>query len=140
MNAPEMSFDPPPPTAFLDRAGAAHGDQVAVIDGTLRWTYAELHDRSSRLAGGPAPLAPNSHVMLEAHFGVPWSGAPLLTLNTRLSAPEIAYILGHAKAAVLLHDPVFDDLVDASLTSCPSRRCGSAPARSTKPCSPPPNR
>ncbi|MFJ8815169.1 AMP-binding protein [Amycolatopsis thermoflava] len=129
MTAPEMSFEPLTPTAFLDRARAAHGDRVAVIDGPLRWTYAELHDRSSRLAGVLAPLAgdrpvavlaPNSHVMLEAHFGVPWSGAPLLTLNTRLSAPEIAYILGHSRAAVLVHDPVFDELVDSVLAQLPA--------------------
>ncbi len=124
MSASAMSYEPLTPTAYLDRARAAHGDRVAVVDGPRRWTYAELHDRSARLAGGLAPLAgdrpvavlaANSHVMLEAHFGVPWSGAPLLTLNTRLSAAEIAYILGHSDASVLIHEPAFDELVDAVL-------------------------
>ena len=63
-----------------------------------------------------AVLAPNTHVLLEAHFGVPWAGVPLVAINTRLSAGEIAYILEHSEAAVLVHDPDFDELVDAALS------------------------
>jgi fatty-acyl-CoA synthase len=117
-----LSFEPLTPTAYLDRAAAAHGDRVGVVDGAERWTYAELHDRCTRLAGGlarlaqgrpVAVLAPNTHVLLEANFGVPWAGAPLVAINTRLSAGEVAYILEHCEAAVLVHDPAFDDLVEA---------------------------
>jgi fatty-acyl-CoA synthase len=56
-------------------------------------------------------LAPNTHVLLEAHFGVPWAGVPLVAVNTRLSAGEIGYILRHSGATVLIHDPRFDDVV-----------------------------
>jgi fatty-acyl-CoA synthase len=75
-----------------------------------------------RLAGAVAPLAhgrpaavlaPNTHALLEAHYGVPWAGVPLVAINTRLSAGEMAYILEHSEAAVLVHDPAFDELVDA---------------------------
>ncbi|MCO1655701.1 AMP-binding protein [Pseudonocardia sp. S2-4] len=120
-----LSFEPLTPTAYLDRAAAAHGDRVGVVDGGRRWTYAELHERCTRLAGGLAPLAqgrpvavlaPNTHVLLEANFGVPWAGSALVAVNTRLSAGEVAYILEHCGAAVLVHDPVFDDLVDAALS------------------------
>jgi acyl-CoA synthetase (AMP-forming)/AMP-acid ligase II len=120
-DAPDnLSFEPLTPVAYLDRAAAAHGDRIAVIDGADRWTYAELHDRCRRLAGGLAPvaqerpvavLAPNSHVLLEAHFGVPWAGVPLVAVNTRLSAGEVGYILEHSEASVLVHDPMFDELV-----------------------------
>ncbi|WP_345417844.1 acyl--CoA ligase family protein [Pseudonocardia xishanensis] len=115
-----LSFEPLTPVSYLDRAAAAHGERTAVIDGELRFTYTELHDRSRRLAGGLAPLAhgrpvavlaPNTHVLLEANFGVPWAGVPLVAVNTRLSAAEVAYILEHSEASVLVHDPVFDDLV-----------------------------
>src|SRR6185503_10366502 len=111
-----LSYEPLTPTAYLDRAAAAHGDRIAVVDGEDRWTYAELHERCRRLAGALAPLAdgrpvavlaPNTHVLLEANFGVPWAGVPLVAVNTRLAAREVAYILEHAKAAVLVHDPVF---------------------------------
>src|SRR4029079_9906978 len=100
--------------------------RIGVVDGTSRWTYAELHDRSRRLpgalaeraAGRPcAVLAPNTHVLLEANFGVPWAGVPLVAVNTRLSAREVAYILEHSEASLLVHDPVFDPLVDEVLSS-----------------------
>ncbi|WP_433298078.1 AMP-binding protein [Pseudonocardia sp. CA-142604] len=115
-----LSFEPLTPVSYLDRAAAAHGDRIAVVDGGQRWTYAELHDRCRRLAGALAPLAggrpvavlaPNTHVLLEANFGVPWAGVPLVAVNTRLSAGEVAYILEHSQAAVLVHDPAFDALV-----------------------------
>jgi fatty-acyl-CoA synthase len=119
-----MSFEPLSPLSFLDRAMAVHGDRTAVIDGDHRLTYAELHTRCRRLAGalarlaGGAPvavLAPNTHVLLEAHFAVPWSGSPLVAINTRLAAPEIRYILEHSGATVLLVDPSLRDLADAAI-------------------------
>src|SRR5437868_5548684 len=119
-----MSFEPMTPVSYLDRAAAAHGDRVAVIDGDRRWTYREMYERCRRLAGGlvllaagrpVAVLAPNTHVLLEASFGVPYAGVPLVAVNTRLAAAEVAYILEHSGAGVLVHDPVFDELVDAAL-------------------------
>jgi fatty-acyl-CoA synthase len=119
-----LSFEPLTPVSYLDRAAAAHGERVAVVDGERRFTYAQLHDRCRRLAGALIPLAagrpvavlaPNTHVLLEASFGVPWAGVPLVAVNTRLSAAEVAYILEHSEAAVLVHDPAFDELVDAAV-------------------------
>ncbi|MEU6655501.1 acyl--CoA ligase family protein [Streptomyces sp. NPDC046900] len=122
--ASTLSFEPLTPVSYLDRAAAAHGERTAVVDGERRWSYTELHDRCRRLAGVLAPLAqgrpvavlaPNTHVLLEASFGVPWAGVPLVAVNTRLSAREIAYILRHSEASVLIHDPLFDDLADAAV-------------------------
>ncbi|MGI8751688.1 MAG: AMP-binding protein [Acidimicrobiales bacterium] len=114
------SFEPLTPTAFLTRSALVHPDRLAVVDGEQRWTYRELDDRCRRLAGAlagrvdgrpVAVLAPNSHVLLEAHYAVPWSGSPLVALNTRLSSGELAWILRHSQAALLLYD---DDLADAA--------------------------
>jgi fatty-acyl-CoA synthase len=114
MQPPPLSFEPLTPVTYLDRAAAAHGDRIAVVDRDRRWTYAELHERCRRLAGGLAGLAdgrpvavlsPNTHELLEAHFGVPWAGVPLVAINTRLSAAEVAYVLEHSEASVLIHDP-----------------------------------
>jgi fatty-acyl-CoA synthase len=115
-------FGPVPltPTAFLDRARIVHRDRVGLVDGEVRRTYEELADRCERLAGALAGLgvepgdrvsvlAPNTGVALEAHYGVPWAGAVLNTLNTRLSAGELAYIVDHAGADVLVVDV---DLLD----------------------------
>ncbi|MEV0685634.1 acyl--CoA ligase family protein [Nocardia sp. NPDC050378] len=120
-----LSFEPLTPVAFLERAAAAHGDRVAVVDGVRRWTYAQLHDRCAKLAGALAPqtdgrpvafLAPNTHALLEAHFGVPWAGVPLVAMNTRLAAAEVAYIIEHAKVAVVVVDPSCGELLDEALT------------------------
>jgi fatty-acyl-CoA synthase len=121
-----LSFEPLTPVSYLDRAASAHGDRIGVVDGESRWTYAELHDRCRRLAGALAPLAqgrpvavlaPNTHVMLEANFGVPWAGVPLVAINTRLSAGEIARILAHSEAAVLVYDPAFAEVVADALAA-----------------------
>ena len=125
MAIPELSFEALSPMSFLDRAAQAHADRIAVVDGERRWRYRELRDRCLRLAGAlalladgrpVAVLAPNTHVLLEAHFGVPWAGVPLVAVNTRLSASEVAFILEHSEASVLVHDPVFDELVDEALS------------------------
>lgn len=134
----DLSFEPLTPVSYLDRAAAAHGDRVAVIDGERRWSYAQLHDRCRRLAGALAQrargrpvavLAPNTHVLLEAHFGVPWAGVPLVAMNTRLSANEVAHILEHSEAGVVVHDPVLDEVVDAAFArlAVPPRRIRAGP-------------
>lgn len=48
--------------------------------------------------------------MIEAHFAVPMAGAVLNTLNTRLDAKTIAFMLEHAETKVLLVDPEFVNL------------------------------
>ena len=112
---PSVSFEPLTPTAFLTRAAIVHRDRTAVIDGDRRWTYAELSDRARRQAGAllamgcghgarVAVLSANSHVLLEAHYGVPLAGAVLVALNARLSAPELGRLLEHSGARVLFCD------------------------------------
>jgi len=110
--------DPPAPLtplAFLRRNGRVFPDKTAVIDGARRYSYREFYARCCRLANalaglgiGPgqtvALLAPNTPQHLEAHYGVPMTGAALVAINTRLSAGEIAYILDHARARALLAD------------------------------------
>jgi len=103
------------PLAFLARSARVYGDRIAVRDGVFEVTYAELAERARRLAGAlresgvepgdrVAVLSPNSHVLLESHYGVPASGAALVALNTRLAPAEIGDILDHSGANVLIHD------------------------------------
>jgi fatty-acyl-CoA synthase len=86
-----------------------------VIEDERRFTYAELLERCLRLSGAlhrlgipegarVAVLAPNSHVLLEAHYGVPFSGAVLVALNMRLPASELGAIIRHSGACVLIYD------------------------------------
>ena len=60
-------------------------------------------------------LAPNRCELLEAHFGVPASGAVLCALNIRLAAPEIAQILEHSSSRLVLCDPDLRRLVPDGL-------------------------
>ncbi|MFC8845917.1 MULTISPECIES: long-chain-fatty-acid--CoA ligase [unclassified Micromonospora] len=128
-----LSFEPLTPTAFLDRAAAVHADRLAVVDGALRLTYHQFHDRCLRLAGALADLgirpgdrvavlAPNTHLLLEAHFGVLYGGAVLVTLNTRLSADELRYIVEHAGCRALLYDPDLAELAAAIVRTLPGVR------------------
>jgi fatty-acyl-CoA synthase len=114
------------PLAFLERSADVFRDRVAVIDGDCRYTYAQLGERAGRLAGtlraaGIAPgdrvaiLAPNSAPMIEAHFGIPLAGAIMVPINTRLSPDEVAYILDHSGASLLLAGNEFAPLIASAL-------------------------
>ena len=67
-----------------------------------------------------ASLAWNHHRHLEAYFGVPCSGRVLHTLNARLSADELAYIVDHAQDRVLLVDPDLLPIVEQLAGRVPS--------------------
>ena len=60
-------------------------------------------------------MAPNTPAMVEAHFGVPMCGAVLNTLNTRLDAETIAFMLRHGGAKVLITDREFSATVEKAL-------------------------
>ena len=128
-----MNFEPLTPTSFLRRAGRVFADRIAIIDGARRTTYAELWSRAQRLSGalresGIAPgdrvavLASNSYLLLEAHYGVPLSGAVLVTLNSRLTADDLAGVLEHAGARLLLHDDTQDDRAREVVRKLPGLR------------------
>ena len=83
-----------------------------------RASYAAFYARCRRLASALARrgigrgdtvaiMSPNTPAMLEAHYGVPMSGAILNALNYRLDAASLAFILDHAEAKVLLTDRAF---------------------------------
>ena len=118
------SFEPLTPTAFLLRSGQVYADRVAVIDGDERYTYAEFLERCLRLGGAlrrmgvpeggrVAVLAPNSHVLLESHYGVPFAGAVLVALNVRLTAADLALIVSHSGAQVLIYDHEYEHVAKA---------------------------
>jgi fatty-acyl-CoA synthase len=110
------------PVDFLERSARVYAEKTAVIYGDLRRTYPEMLGRVYRFANllrslGVRPgervaaLAPNIPQLLEAHFAVPLAGAQLCALNIRLAPSEIAYILEHCGAAVLLYDGEFEPLL-----------------------------
>src|SRR3712207_889359 len=110
------------PTSFLARSASVHPDRVAVVDGDRRLTYAELFERTNRLAwclrargierhDRIAALCPNTPAMLELHHAVPAAGGVLVAINFRLSAGEVRYILEHSGARMLFVDAELAPLV-----------------------------
>ena len=109
------------PLGLLDRAADVYPDRIAVIHGERRYTWAEYAQRCRRLARAligagiqrgdtVAILAANIPEMLEAQFGVPMSGAVINSINIRLDAPAIAFILQHSETRLLLVDQQFADV------------------------------
>ncbi len=83
--------------------------------GLQRYTYADYADRVCRLAAALAKLglakgdrvgtfAWNSHRHMEVYFAAPLMGMVLHTVNIRLSAQDITYIINHAEDQVLVVD------------------------------------
>jgi fatty-acyl-CoA synthase len=120
------NFVPLSPLSFLERSAAVFPNRVAVIYGERRQTWRETYERCRRLASAlarhgvgrgdtVAAMLPNVPAMYEAHFGVPMTGAVLNTLNTRLDAEAISFMLQHGQAKVLLTDREFAKVVKAAL-------------------------
>ena len=114
------------PLSFLARAAAVYPTKPAVVHGDRSYTYAEFAARCRRLASAltrrgiglgdtVAIMAPNVPAMLEAHYGVPLTGAVLNALNYRLDARSIAFILDHAGARLLLTDTEFAPTIQEAL-------------------------
>ncbi len=92
-----------------------------------RYTYADMGRRAKQLANAltklgvrkgdrVATLAWNSYRHLEIYYAVPCMGAVLHTLNLRLSAEHLAYIINHAEDSVICVDadllPLLDRIAD----------------------------
>ena len=126
------NFQPLTPLTFLERAAAVFPDHVAIVHGPLERTYRDFYARSRRLASAlakrgfkrgdtVAAMLANTPAMLECHYGVPMCGAVLNTLNTRLDAAALAFMLDHGEAKALLVDREFSKLARDSLAKCSAR-------------------
>ena len=122
----EANYTPLTPVSLIARAAFVYPNHPAVIHGERRYTWAETYARARRLASAlrragigkgdtVAVMAANTPEMVEAHFGVPMSGGVLNTLNTRLDAEAIAFMLQHGEARVLITDAEFAPTMKAAL-------------------------
>ena len=122
----EANFAPLSPLSFIERTAEVYPDRLAVVHGDLRRSWLELYTRCRRLASAlsrrgvrkgdtVAVMLPNTPPMIEAHFGIPATGAVLNAMNTRLDAETIAFMLDHGEAKVLIVDPEFSAIVQKAL-------------------------
>ncbi len=114
------------PLNFIAWSAYTYPERLAVVHGPHRFTWRETYARARRLASALAArgigegdtvavMAANTPEMYEAHFGVPMVGAVLNTLNTRLDADAIAFMLGHGEAKALITDMEFAPTIAAAL-------------------------
>ncbi|QSN65008.1 acyl-CoA synthetase [Caballeronia sp. M1242] len=118
------------PLTFIERAASVYPTRLAVVHGDVRRTWAETYARTRRLASAlasrgiglgdtVAAMLPNTPEMVEAHFGVPMTGAVLNTLNTRLDAATLAFMLTHGEAKAIIVDREFSAVVKKALANVP---------------------
>ncbi|MEO5700260.1 MAG: acyl-CoA synthetase [Casimicrobiaceae bacterium] len=116
------------PLSLIARAAYTYPDHTAVIHGARRYTWRESYARCRRLASAlsrsgvgvgdtVALMTANTPEMFEAHFGVPMSGGVLNTLNTRLDANAIAFMLQHGEAKVLITDTEYAPVIKPALAA-----------------------
>jgi len=126
------NFQPLTPLSLIDRAAAVYPDHTAIIHGKLRRSYAEFYARARRLGSALAKrgigrgdtvtvMLANTPAMLEAHYGVPMTGAVLNALNTRLDAAILGFTLDHAETKVLIVDREFAKVMKEALASAKAK-------------------
>jgi fatty-acyl-CoA synthase len=114
------------PLQFIERTASVYPDHVAIVHGERRQSWSETYTRCRRLASAlervgigvgdtVAIMAPNIPEMYEAHFGVPMTGGVLNSLNTRLDAAMLAFILDHSETKVLLVDREYHRVMTEAL-------------------------
>ncbi len=114
------------PLTFLERAASVYPDHTAVVYGETKRTWPEIYSRCRCLASAlknrhvgtgdiVAVLASNLPEMFECHFGIPMAGVVINTINIRLDAEAVAFILQHGEAKVLIVDPEFAEVAERAL-------------------------
>jgi len=122
------NFAPLTPLSFIARTAAIWPQRTAVVHGPRRYTWAESYGRARRLASAlahrgigvgdtVAAMLSNTPEMIECHFGVPMTGGVLNTLNTRLDAQALAFMLEHGEAKVVITDTEFAPAMAAALAA-----------------------
>ena len=103
---------------ILRHGQAVHGDSTVITveaDGHRSATFAEVAVRAEKLAAALTRLGVeqgdrvgtfcwNNQGHLEAYLAIPCMGAVLHTLNIRLPAEQLAYVINHAEDRVIIVD------------------------------------
>ena len=114
------------PLSFIARTAAVYPERCAVVHGALRRSWGQTYERCRRLASAlvargigagdtVAVMLPNIPPMVEAHFGIPMTGAVINALNTRLDAAAIAFMLDHSETRLVIVDREFAATMAAAL-------------------------
>ncbi len=114
------------PLSFLQRTADIYPQRESLIYNDRRYTWSQTRARCTRIASSIASrglgkndtvsvFAFNTPEMFEAHFAVPMSGAVLNTINTRLDALTVSYIIDHGEAKLFIVDRQLWPVLEAAL-------------------------
>ena len=117
------------PLSFLQRTADIYPQRESLIYNRRRYTWAQTRNRCTRIASSLAArgigkndtvslFAFNTPEMFESHFSIPMAGAVLNTINTRLDAATVSYIIDHGETKIFICDrqlwPVLEEALQSS--------------------------
>ena len=117
------------PLSFLQRTADIYPQRESLIYNQRRYTWAQTRNRCTRIASSLAArgigrndtislFAFNTPEMFESHFSIPMAGAVLNTINTRLDAATVAYIIDHGESKIFICDRQLWPVLAVALQSC----------------------
>jgi len=126
------NFVPLTPLSFLHRSADIYPQREALIYNQRRYSWAQTRNRCVQIASNLAArgigkndtvsvFAFNTPEMFESHFSVPMAGAVLNTINTRLDAETVAYIIDNAESKLFICDRQLWPVLQQALQSCELR-------------------
>ena len=132
LNKNDANYVPLTPISFLQRAKDIYPNYEAIVYEDRKYTWSEVYKRCIKFASALEKigiqkgdtvsfLAFNTPEIFEAHYSVPMTGAVLNTINIRLDAKTIGYILEHSDAKVLIVDRQFHEVVTKALSNVKSK-------------------
>jgi len=122
------NFVPLTPLSFLERVKDIYPNYEALVYEDRKYTWSEIYKRCIKFASAlekigitkgdtVSVMACNTPEIFEAHYSVPMTGGVLNTINIRLDAKTVGYILEHSDAKVLIVDRQFHEVVKKALTT-----------------------
>ena len=121
------NYVPLSPLSFISRAKDIYPNYESLVYGNRSYTWIETHNRCTKFASAlekqgigkgdtVSIIAANTPEIFEAHYSIPMIGAVINTINTRLDAETISYILDHSDAKLLITDTQFSPVMKKALS------------------------
>ncbi len=122
----KANYIPLSPIDFLERTAKIFPSYTSIISERKKFLWGETFKRCCLFSSSLTKhnirngdvvsiMAPNTSAMYEAHFAIPMSGAVINTINIRLDAKTISFILRHSKTKLIFVDTEFLPVVRKSL-------------------------
>ncbi len=120
------NFVPLSPLSFISRVKDIYPNYESLVYGKRSYNWLQTYNRCTKFASALTKkgitkgatvsiIAANTPELFEAHYSIPMTGGVINTINTRLDAETIAYILDHSDAKLLISDTQFSPTIKKAL-------------------------